>query len=294
MIAQTARAVARKGEDGRVRLEADASGGELGVRATVVGDDGRAQSFRRLVVHVAGPDGMARELALEATGAGAYAATLPLSRPGTYIAVARDELTGDAVGTTGAVLSAGEELRPTGSDPALLGRIADLTGGKRRDTLAGIFADRASRRFAYQDATPPLLVLAAFGLLLAVAARRLSMPDALVAWAARRRSARAQGQPAVEKAQAAETTLGALIDARDRSARDRDARAREEAEKKPEPPRPPPVATAPRPVAAAQASQAAKPAAPPLPPPPGPPPTAGGRPLSSAEILLARRKAKGP
>ena len=29
----------------------------------------------------------------EATGAGAYAATIPLSRPGIYLAVARDELT---------------------------------------------------------------------------------------------------------------------------------------------------------------------------------------------------------
>src|SRR5262249_3363372 len=126
MIAQTARDVARKGEDARVRLEADAAGGELHVRAGVVGDDGRAQSFRRLVVHVAGPDGFSREAALEATGAGAYAASIPLSRPGTYITVARDELSGESVGTTGAVLTAGEELRPTGSDLAQLARITDL------------------------------------------------------------------------------------------------------------------------------------------------------------------------
>jgi uncharacterized membrane protein len=275
MIAQTARAVARKGEDGRVRLEADASGGELGVRATVVGDDGRAQSFRRLVVHVAGPDGLARELALEAVGAGAYAATLPLSRPGTYIAVARDELTGDVVGTTGAVLSAGEELRPTGSDPALLGRIADLTGGKRRDTLAGIFADRASRRFAYEDATPPLLVLAAFGLLLAVAARRLSLPDGVLAWSARLRAPRPRETRAAVSAPAAEATLGALLDARDRG-----VRRREDPEKQ-APPRPPPAAT---PV----------PRAPPAATPAQPAPPAARRPLTAAEIVLARRKAKGP
>ena len=180
MIAQTARDVARKGEDARVRLEADVAGGELHVRAGVVGDDGRAQAFRRLVVHVGGPDGFSREMALEAVGAGAYAASIPLSRPGTYLAVARDEISGEAVGTTGAVLGAGEELRPTGSDAALLARIAELTGGKKRDTMAGIFADRAVPRFAYEDFTGALLLLAAFGLLLAVAARRLALPAALV------------------------------------------------------------------------------------------------------------------
>lgn len=290
MIAQTARDVARKGEDGRVRLEADASGGELHVRATVVGDDGRAQSFRRLTVHVAGPDGFAREMALEAAGAGAYAAALPLSRPGTYIAVARDEMTGDAVGTTGAVLTAGEELRPTGSDLALLGRIAELTGGKRRDTLAGIFSDRASRRFSYKDATPPLVLLAAFGLLLAVAARRLSLPDEVTALAGRVaaafKPAKREDQPAPA---APEATLGALIEARDRGARSREG----DVPRRPLPQaRPAPIATAKPaaapPPAAAQAAQAAKTAA--AAPPPA---TPAGRPLTAAEILLARRKGKG-
>src|SRR5262249_38850543 len=91
MIAETRRDVARKGEDARVRLEADAVGGELHVRASVVGDDGRAESFRRLVVHVGGPEGFSREIALEAAGAGAYTASIPLSRPGAYITVGQDQ-----------------------------------------------------------------------------------------------------------------------------------------------------------------------------------------------------------
>ncbi|WP_437486156.1 VWA domain-containing protein [Sorangium sp. So ce1014] len=217
MIAQAARDVTRKEEDPRVRLEADASGGELSVRASVIGDDGRAQSFRRLVVHVAGPDGFARELPLEATGAGAYTATLPLSRPGTYVAVARDELTGEAVGTTGAAMTAGEELRPTGSDLSLLGRIAEFTGGKRRDTLAGIFEDRASKRFAYRDATPGLVSFAALALLLAVAARRLALPEAAAAWAARAgERLRARRWGAAAEAASAGATVGALLSARER------------------------------------------------------------------------------
>ena len=224
MIAQVARDVSRKEEDPRVRLEADASGGELHVRATVVGDDGRAQSFRRLLVHVGGPDGFAREVALEATGAGAYAAALPLSRPGTYIAVARDELSGEALGTTGAVMNSGEELRPTGSDLGLLARISEMTGGKRRDTLAGIFADRATRRFSYRDATSPLVLLAAFGLLLAVAARRLSLPEAVAAWPGRvRRAIAALWRPHEEAAPVAEATVGALLAARERSRAERAA-----------------------------------------------------------------------
>jgi len=178
MVGQTARDVSRKDEDRRVRLEADAAGGQLHVRATVIGDDGRAHSFRRLVAKVAGPDGFSVDLPLEATGAGAYATTLPLSRPGTYVVAARDELSGELVGTTGTALGAGEELRPTGTDLALLGRLAELSGGKRRDTLAGIFADRATRRFAYDDPTKILAIAAALLLLAAVASRRIALPEA--------------------------------------------------------------------------------------------------------------------
>lgn len=177
MFGQVGRDTARKGDDPRVRLESDASGGELHIRADVVGDDGRAQTFRRLRVHVAGPDGFARDVSLEAIGAGRYAATVPLSRPGTYVATARDELSGEAVGTTGAVLSAGEELRPTGSDRLLLSRIAEMTGGKQRDTLAGLFDDRAARRFAYTPITAPLALAAAIAMLLGVGSRRLGMPE---------------------------------------------------------------------------------------------------------------------
>ncbi len=144
MMGQLGRDTARKADDPRVRLESDASGGELHVRADVVGDDGRAQTFRRLTVHVAGPDGFARDVSLEAIGAGRYGAAIPLSRPGTYVATAKDEASGEAVGTTGAVLSAGEELRPTGSDRLLLARISTMTGGKVRDTLAGLYDDRAA------------------------------------------------------------------------------------------------------------------------------------------------------
>jgi hypothetical protein len=186
LVAQVARDVSRRADDHRVRLEADTAGGQLHLRATVVDDDGRSQSFRRLRAVVRGPDGYKRDIALEATGTGSYGATLPLERPGAYIAVASDEVSGKPVATTGAALSAGEEMRPTGSDLAMLTRIAELTGGKKRDTLAGIFRDRAARRFAYEDITLPLLLVAAFALLLAVAARRLSVGRESFSWLGKR------------------------------------------------------------------------------------------------------------
>jgi Ca-activated chloride channel family protein len=192
LFGQLGRDTARKGDDPRVRLESEAAGGILAIRADVLGDDGRAQTFRRLVVHVAGPDGFARDVALEAVGAGRYAAQVPLTRPGTYVATAKDELSGEAVGTTGAVLGAGEELRPTGTDRVLLGRIAAMTGGKVRDTLAGIYDDRAARRFAYTPIGAPLALVAAIAMILAVAARRLGVPDFVGALASRARERRAR------------------------------------------------------------------------------------------------------
>jgi uncharacterized membrane protein len=292
LIAQTAREVARKADDPRVRVEAEASGGELHVRATVVGDDGRAQSFRRLAVHVAGPDGVAHEVALEASGAGSYAASVPLARPGTYIAVARDELTGEVLGTTGASLSAGDELRPTGSDLGLLTRIAELSGGRRRDTLDGIFLDRAARRFAYDDVTPTLVLLAAFALLFAVAARRIALPAFLVAWPGRvvasLRRKRASAPRPVEHGLADE-----LLKARAR--KQESAPQGATATPAPSPPVRVPAPSTAIPSSAARASStpttsgAPAPTSP-TPPPAPPPPATGGRALSAAEILLAKRK----
>ena len=226
MFGQVARDLARKEEDPRVRLASDAVGGELHVRADVVGDDGRAQTFRRLTVHVAGPDGFGRDVPLEAVGAGRYAANVPLSRPGTYVATAKDEVTGDGVGTTGAVLSAGEELRPTGSDRVLLARVAAMTGGKQRDTLAGLFDDRAARRFAYTPLAPLLAMIAGIALVVGVGARRLRRPRFRhAAWSPapregkhERRSQRPRGP---RRRRAPPTSARALEDERLRSAKQR-------------------------------------------------------------------------
>ena len=339
LLVQTARHVSRREDDSRVRLQADASGGQLHMRATVVDDDGRLTSFRRLRVSVNGPDGFKRDVPLEAAGAGTYAATVPLSRHGAYIVVARDEVAGVPVATTGAVLTAGEELRPTGTDHALLSRIAELTGGKRRDTLAGIFGDRAGRRFAYRDITTALVLVAAFALLLAIAARRLALPDGLFATGRRLLSWRPwhRGEDEGEAAPAgaaAQATLDHLLASRQKerdgelpapaAARVDAPPAARAASGAPAPGAPAPGAPAPS-AAEQLAARRAAPRAPqaagggqpradvstgaaPLPeaspvqatpaharrrrraPKPADPPADGERPLTAAEILLARRK----
>ena len=208
LVAQLARQVARREDDARVRLEAEVAGGQLAVRATAVDDDGRLTSFRRLTASVRGPSGFSREVALDSSGAGTYEASVPLAAPGAYVVIAKDELDGQAVATTGAVLGKGEELRPTGSDAALLGRIAELTGGKRRDTLAGIFADRPRMRFAYEDITVHLALAGALAMLLSVAARRLAMPEALAAWLERRRRPAMHGRVREREHEALRTLTG--------------------------------------------------------------------------------------
>lgn len=57
-----------------MRLEADAAGGVLHVRADARTADGYANSLRRLTARVTLPDGRTRELALDPTGAGSYGA----------------------------------------------------------------------------------------------------------------------------------------------------------------------------------------------------------------------------
>jgi Ca-activated chloride channel homolog len=290
LFGQLARDLARHADNPRVRLEADTTGGELRLRASVTDERGRSESLRRLVAKVTAPDGTASSVPLDAVGAGLYSATLSVGRPGAYVASLVDEQTQAVEATTGAVLALGDELRPTGTDRGLLKRVAEQSGGKVRDTLAGIFLDRDAERFAYAPLGPWLLCLAAFGLLLAVSARRLSVPEGLErAWLALRAPpdrapAGAEGEGAPRAPSGA---LGALQRVRTRKA--------------PSAPAEPPPPSVPR---FSRPSPAPAPAVPtPLPArgtPPLPtraepsPPSPEARKPTAAEILLARRRGRKP
>jgi hypothetical protein len=222
MFGQLGRDLARRADNPRVRLESDTLGGELRVRASIVDEHGHAENFRRLEVRVAGPDGFSATLPLEAAGAGSYAGSLPLARPGAYVATAVDEQSNEALATSAAALSAGEELRPTGTDRGLLRRVTQVTGGKMRDTLAGIFSDREALRFAYQNLNQLLVLLSAALLLLGVAARRLAMPDfagraatTVGSWVVSARARRSMAQRTVPSPQ--RETLQSLREAKTRT-----------------------------------------------------------------------------
>lgn len=302
LFGQVARDVARRADDPHLRLEADTQGGVLHLRANVVDDRGRAETFRRLRATVAGPDGFSRTVELEAVGTGAYSAEVPLERPGSYVATALDEQRGSSVATAGAALSAGEELKPTGTDRALLGRIAELSGGKLRDTLAGIFNDRPGRRFAYQSMSSLLALLAACGVLLMVAARRLALPAAVLALperlrvrsnerrlrAERRRRERPAASPTLDALQQAKSRVREQSTTAQTAAASSPAAQNAAAHGAPVPERPAP--TAGQQVSATKVATAPNRAAPPVRADSAPPSAPGSRPRSAAEILLARRK----
>ncbi|MES1175405.1 MAG: VWA domain-containing protein [Myxococcales bacterium] len=293
MFGQLARDLSRRADNPRVRVEADTLGGELRLRASVIDEHGHAENFRRIEVRVAGPDGFSTTVPLEAAGAGSYAGSLPLSRPGAYVATAVDEQTNEALGTTAAALSAGEELRPTGTDRGTLRQITRVTGGKVRDTLAGIFADRDALRFAYQSLNQWLAVLAAAGLLLGVASRRLAIPEfvghassAMATWLAdfRRRTSPSER---AEHHSAQRERLAAL-----RKAKARSDEARAPGAPAPLEPlvilRPGPAQDRP-PESTPSFSRSSRP------PPPVAPGAAGDsaeRKATAAEILLARRRGR--
>jgi len=265
LFAQVARDLSRRMDDPHVRFETEANGGELLLRATVFDDRGRHESLRRLRAQIAGPDGVAHNVALEAIGAGSYAAKVPISRPGAYLSTLVDEERELPLSTTGAALSAGEELRPTGSDRAELVRLAELSGGQVRDTLAGVFRERESRRYAYDPLGAWLSALASGLLLLAVAARRLSLPEI------RKRRATSTAAP-----RAGGRTFGRLR--RVKAERSADLSPREAGEV-------PPTRVAP-----ALAPEA--PRRPPSEPEPRAPEKAGERRKTAAEILLERRRSR--
>ncbi len=172
--ASLARSLARQ-DDGRVRAEADATGGVLQVRATATDAEGRADGLRRLTARVALPDGSTRDVALDPAGAGTYAADLPIAARGAYAVAVRDEASGALVATAGALRTAAEEFRAA-DDPAALERIAALTGGRVLSSGAAVFEARGEPRYGETPLGPWLLRVALALGVAAVLLRRLGLP----------------------------------------------------------------------------------------------------------------------
>lgn len=177
LFAQLARSLARNQDDSQVRLELTHRDGQLQISVDALDSTGSLDSFRSLEALVAGPDGEVQTLALRASGPGRYTAAWPLHRSGATLVSVQDSLSETLLATAGVESSSSDELKPTGTDRIALRGLAEASGGRMRDTLAGIFEDRPRARFAHVDVTGILAACTAVLLLLTVAARRLPAPS---------------------------------------------------------------------------------------------------------------------
>lgn len=176
LFGQLARDTARREDDPRAKLEADTSGGTLRLRADVLTSDGRSDTLRSLHAKIVGPGGTVTDAPLAAWGPGRYAVDVPLGRKGTYVATLVDDAKGEIIATAGAVLGEGHELTPTGTDHALLERIATMTRGQVRKDLHGLFTERGRRAFVRTPVGSSFSLASALLLVASVAARKLGVP----------------------------------------------------------------------------------------------------------------------
>ncbi len=174
LFVQLARSVARNEDDSSVRLDASMRDGRLELSVDALSAEDSLDNFRNLSATIAKPDGQLQDVTLRPSGAGRYAASLPVQRPGTYLVSVADTLSGTLLATTGLEMSTGDELEPTGTDRAALRAIAERSGGTLRESLAGIFRERLQRRPAYRSVDRALAWLGALFLLASVVARRLN------------------------------------------------------------------------------------------------------------------------
>ncbi len=120
---------------------------------------------------------------LEPVAPGRYRAVFPAPRPGVYFVGIEEVLpTGERKGrgTAGAALAYPREYRDLGSNPALLERVAKLTGGvslELGDRAAPIWKHERDATRAPLPIFPWLVVVAAVLLVVEIAARRLAFPE---------------------------------------------------------------------------------------------------------------------
>jgi uncharacterized membrane protein len=181
LFAQLARAIERKTDDARVRLETSASDGTLHVRAepSGVGDVG-AGGLMHLRAHLQSPDGSGRDVELLPRAGGDYATDVNVDAPGAYLVqlldVGAEGLDRTPIGLSAAMLSRADEGRPTGSDAAMMARLAELSGGIATDRIADVFQRRSGLRPTPLPLAPYALPLAIATMILGVASRRLGAP----------------------------------------------------------------------------------------------------------------------
>jgi uncharacterized membrane protein len=278
LFGQLARSLARPPARRDMSIRATVDRGVGRVRVQALDDRGRARNYLDLAAQVVTPAGGRIEVPLAQTGAAVYEGTFDASVPGPYLAAVREATLG-TVGNASVVAQVGDELRGEGTDRAVLGQIASLTGGRVRRDLDGVFADRPPPTLGASPLWQPLVAAALIMVLLSVALRRLVVPRGLVERITRLRSGAARAAPG-GRAQAVQATLAALTAARSRARKGEARTAAGRAAAAPGDARIEAAASRARRTRAAPSREAA-PAEPP------------GAPASLAEKLLERKRKKG-
>jgi Ca-activated chloride channel homolog len=179
---QVARTIARPAMGGNSELTTEVAGDQLRIRLDAADDSGRPLDLLTVPATIYPPGGgEPLRLTLSQTGPGTYEAQAPALESGTYVVTAQPRQGSQSLPPVfgGASRAAGVEFRRLEASPALLERIAALTGGR---TLA-LSAATASNLFDRRGIVPtearsplwrPLLLWTLLVLLLDVATRRVA------------------------------------------------------------------------------------------------------------------------
>ncbi len=173
LFVQLARSLARNEDDSSVRLDAAIRDGRLELSVDALSAQGSLDNLRDLAAAIAHPNGDLQRVALRPSGSGRYAATMPVQRPGTYLVSIVDAQSDTLLATTGLEMSTGDELEPTGTDRPTLAAIAERSGGRVRENLAGLFRDRSAQRRGYSSRNVSLIWWCALCLLASVITRKV-------------------------------------------------------------------------------------------------------------------------
>jgi len=171
-----------------VRLDARVVGGELRLDYSILDALKNPRNDLEVAGRVVGPSGDHRQVSLSASGPGRYAATVPASDEGAYLA-AIDSVTrrAGALDASGGVVPGGTVRASAGTQPAdevrggtlnlaLLQRLAGETGGRVSPEPAQVLEEGVDTRKARVDSWPPLLWAALALFLVDLAIRRLHVP----------------------------------------------------------------------------------------------------------------------
>jgi Ca-activated chloride channel homolog len=179
---QVARTIARPAMGGNSELTSEVVGDVLRIRLDAGDDAGRPLDLLTVPATVYPPGGgEPQRLTLSQTGPGTYEGQAPALESGTYVVTAQPRQGTQALPPVfgGTSRAAGVEFRRLEASPALLERIASMTGGRRLSLAGGAAADLFDRRgIVPTEARTPLwrslLLWTLLVLLLDVATRRVA------------------------------------------------------------------------------------------------------------------------